>query len=326
MSSILGIGNALVDILVSLPSDELLGKYQLPKGSMQHVDEATSNSIFGDLRPFGYQLTAGGLVANTVAGLAKLGIPAGYIGKLGADTLGDNFEADQQRNGVRSSLLRGKASSGRAMVLISNDAERTFAVWLGAAIELSAADLNPAMFEGYSHIHIEGYLMQNHQLVEQAASLAKQRGMTVSLDMASYNVVAENRSFLCHVLANYVDLAFANEDEATTFTELAPEAAVDQLANLCSIAVVKLGKQGSLVKQGSQLHRIGAIDAQAIDATGAGDLYASGFLYGLVRQQPLDTCGALGSLCAGKVVEVVGAKMSNDRWATIAAKAEQLIR
>ncbi len=324
MKAILGIGNALVDILVTLPSDEILDRYNLPKGSMQHVDEERSNKILQDVLALGSQKVAGGSAANTINGVARLGFKAGFIGKVGADMLGNDFRTDQQRSGIQANLLTGSVSSGRAMVLISDDAERTFAVYLGSAIELDSADIHTSMFEGYSHFHIEGYLVQNHHLFEKAVELAKLNGMTVSLDMASYNVVDENKEFLGRMLERYVDIVFANEDEAMSFTGMEPDKAVERFAELCDIAVVKIGKEGSLVKRKHEFYHIKAIAANAIDATGAGDLYASGFLYGLANELPLDKCGAIGSLCAGKVVEVIGPKMSDEAWKDICKEVERI--
>ncbi|MDR0661614.1 MAG: adenosine kinase [Prevotellaceae bacterium] len=324
MKSVLGIGNALVDILATLPSDELLDKYCLPKGSMRHVDEIISNNILKELLNIGCQRVAGGSSANTINGLAMLGTKTGFIGKVGADKLGEDFRIDQESSGIHSNLLTDDVSSGRAMVLISSDVERTFAVYLGAAIELDSTDLTTAMFEGYSHFHIEGYLVQNHRLFEKAVELAKLNGMTVSLDMASYNVVDENKEFLGRMLEHYVDIVFANEDEAMSFTGLEPDKAVSRFAELCDIAVVKIGKEGSLIKSKQEFHRINAIAANAVDATGAGDLYASGFLYGLSNGLSLDKCGAIGSLCAGKVVEVIGTKMSDITWKLIQEKIKEI--
>ncbi len=324
MKAILGVGNALVDILATLPSDELLDKYNLPKGSMQHVDEATSNSIYNDLMTIGCQRVAGGSSANTINGLARLGVKTKFIGKVGADKLGEDFRNDQQSNGIDSNLLIGEVSSGRALVLISDDAERTFATYLGAAIELDSQDLHAAMYEGYKYLHLEGYLVQNHRLVEKAVELAKLNNMIVSLDMASYNVVDENKEFLGRMLEHYVDIVFANEDEAKSFTGLEPDGAVKRFAELCDVAVVKIGKEGSLVKRKHEFHRISSICANAVDATGAGDLYASGFLYGLANELPLAKCGTIGSLCAGKVVEVIGPKMNDNVWKEIRREIEKI--
>ncbi|MDR2564227.1 MAG: adenosine kinase [Prevotellaceae bacterium] len=315
MKSLLGMGNALVDILATPKnSDEMLLKYALPKGSMQHVNELTANSIYNELAKIGCSKVAGGSASNTASGAAHLGMKAGFIGKIGADELGHFFENDQKINKVTPKLLTGNSGTGRAMVIISSDSERTFAVYLGAAVELTADELIPSMYEGYDYFHIEGYLIQSHSLLEKAVGTAKNLNMLVSLDLASYNVVDENRDFLKYVIENYVDIVFANEDEAKSFTGKAPEEAILDISKLCDIAVVKLGKHGSIVKQGEQYHAISAGDAQPVDCTGAGDLYASGFLYGLAAGRDIETCAKIGTICADKVIEVIGTKPDEARW------------
>ena len=190
MASILGIGNALTDILAVLPDDSLLRQMRLPKGSMQHVDMETGDKIWKVLKPLGVQLVAGGSAANTVSSAAIFGMEAGFIGKVGDDDLGGLFKSDQEQCGIRSILLKGRNPSGRAMVFITApNAERTFAVYLGAALELVPEDLKPEWFEGWDYFHIEGYLVQNQATIRRAIELAKAAGCKISLDMASYNVV-----------------------------------------------------------------------------------------------------------------------------------------
>ena len=324
MKSILGLGNALVDILATIPNDSLLKKYNLPRGSMQHVDEQTGNNVLNDLMEIGCERVTGGSAANTLNGTACLGLKSAFIGKIGNDELGNFFKTDQQSNGITPLLSTGKSSTGRAMVLINSDAERTFAVYLGAAIEMNDSDLNEALFDGYHFFHIEGYMVQNHELVRKAVQIAKAKGMFISLDMASYNVVEQNHDFLTEILNGYVDIVFANEDEARVFTGKEPEEAVREFAKICLIAIVKTGETGSLVQSSDEFYHISPIKATAIDATGAGDLYASGFLYGLAHGLSLDKCGAIGSLCAGNVVEVIGPKMDAERWNTIHTEIKKI--
>jgi sugar/nucleoside kinase (ribokinase family) len=315
MKSILGIGNALTDILAVLETDSLLEKYHLPKGSMQHVDRETGEKIWQHLRQMGVQLVAGGSAANTITGTAVLGMPSGFIGKVGDDELGSLFKSEQSQSGICSTLLRGKAASGRAMVFITApNAERTFAVYLGAAIELVPEDLSLDMFRGYDYFHIEGYLVQNQELVRKAVELAREAGMTISIDLASYNVVESNEAFLHDIVENYVDIVFANETEAEAFTGLEPREALDEIAKLCSIAVVKIGKDGSMIKSGDEYHYIEAWPADTRDATGAGDIYAAGFLFAHASNLSLKECGDVGSIVAAKVVEVIGPKIDIPRW------------
>ncbi len=315
MKSILGIGNALTDILAVLEDDSLLNHYHLPKGSMQHVDRETGEKIWQTLKQMGVQLVAGGSSANTITGTAVLGMPSAFIGKIGDDELGSLFRSDQARNGIKSTLLKGRAASGRAMVFITApNAERTFAVYLGAAIELVPEDLTPEMFAGHDYFHIEGYLVQNQALVRRAVELARDAGMTISLDMASYNVVESNDAFLHDIIENYVDIVFANETEAQSFAKKEPREALDEIAQICDIAIVKIGKDGSMVKSGDEYNYIEAWPADTIDATGAGDIYAAGFLFAHSQGLPLKLCGDVGSIVAAKVVEVVGPKIDIPRW------------
>jgi len=315
MKSILGIGNALTDILAVLEDNTLLNSYHLPIGSMQHVDRETGDKIWQTLKSMGVQLVAGGSAANTITGTAVLGMPSAFIGKVGDDELGSLFLSDQARNGIKSTLLKGKAASGRAMVFITApNAERTFAVYLGAAIELIPDDLNIEMFRGHDYFHIEGYLVQNQDLVRRAVELAREAGMIISIDMASYNVVESNDAFLHDIIEKYVDIVFANETEAEVFAKKPPREALDEISKICEIAVVKIGKDGSMVKSGDEYHFIEAWPADTIDATGAGDIYAAGFLFAHANGLSLKQCGDVGSIVAAKVVEVIGPKIDIPRW------------
>jgi sugar/nucleoside kinase (ribokinase family) len=162
-------------------------------------------------------------------------------------------------------------------------------------------------------------------LILTAVRLAKQEGLTVSVDLASYNVVEENLDFLHKIIHQYVDIVFANEDEARAFTGKEPEEALDFIAEHCGIAIVKVGKDGSYIKSGNTTIQVQPRKANCIDTTGAGDLYASGFLFGLANNYSLDVCGKIGSLISGNVVEVLGAKMSNEVWQTIQEEINQLV-
>lgn len=326
MKSILGIGNALTDILAVLPDDTFLTKYNLPAGSMQHVDAKTGNKIWAELKEIGVQYVAGGSAANTISSTSIFGMPSGFIGKVGDDELGSLFKQAQTQNGINSILLKGTVASGRAMVFITApNADRTFATYLGAALQLEPEDLKDEYFEGYDYLHIEGYLVQNQRLIRRAVEMGKAHGMTISLDMASYNVVESNNAFLQDIVSNYIDIVFANELEATAFTKCQPREALDRIATMCDIAVVKVGKDGSMVKRGDEYHFIDVCPANAIDATGAGDTYAAGFLYAHSLGMPLDICGKVGAIIAAKVVEVIGTKIDIPRWKAAKKEIRQLM-
>lgn len=327
MKSILGIGNALTDILAVLPDDTFLQKCHLPKGSMQHVDMTTGDKIWAALKPLGVKYVAGGSAANTIRCTAILGMESAFIGKVGDDELGKLFESDQEQIGVKTRLLKSEKSSGRSMVFVSGgNAERTFAVYLGAALDLCPEDLDPEWFKGYDYFHIEGYLVQNQSLIRRAVELAHEAGCIISIDMASYNVVESNLAFLHDLVERYVDIVFANETESKAFTKIEdPRLALDEIAKLCKVAIVKVGKEGSWIKSGDEVYNIPPYPAEPVDATGAGDTYAAGFLYGHSLGLSLDKCGHIGSIIAAKVVEVLGTKMDIPRWREAKIQLRSLI-
>jgi len=326
MKRILGIGNALVDIMTPIDDDLILKKFSLPKGSMQLVDEKRSDLIRSETKKFKRILASGGSAANTIHGLAMLGAETGFIGSVGRDDAGDFFENDLKAAGVNTMLFRRESVTGTAVALISNDSERTFATHLGAALEINAMDLNPALFNGYDILYLEGYIIYNLALIETACIIAKENKMKIALDLASYNVVEANLQQFKKVVENYIDIVFANEEEARAFTGLLPEKALKQLSEKSEIAVVKTGAEGSWMKRSKEIIKIGSLPVKCNDTTGAGDLYASGFLYGYANDLDLKKCGLLGTLLAGNVIEVVGAKIDKEKWPEIRERASEIIK
>ncbi len=325
MKKVLGIGNALVDILARIEDDNVLTEFSLPKGSMQLIDQYLRLKILDRIESIPKEQASGGCAANTVHGLANLGVETGFIGKVGTSQLGKFFEEDLKNVNITPHLSYSHSKTGTAIALISPDSERTFATYLGAAVELSQNEINEVLFSKYDIFHIEGYLLQNHDLIQHSVKLAKDNKMKVSLDLASYNVVEENLEFLKSLVHLYVDIVFANEDESLAFTGFKDsEKALDAIAGESEIAVVKLGKNGSLVKQNGVVYPIKPIQSNSIDTTGAGDLYAAGFLYGLINELTMDKCGAIGSLLAGTVIENIGAKIVPEQWEMIKSKIKEL--
>jgi len=315
---VLGIGNALVDVMTELPDDRLLEEYDLRKGSMQLVDQDFSSRILGKIQHLKKSEISGGSAANTICGLAAMGIETAFIGKVGRDRLGEIFEKDLIRNGIKPLLQYSGNETGHALALVSPDGERTFATCLGAAVELEPDELTSEMFQDYTHFYVEGYLVQHHGLVRRAVELAMENHLKVILDLASFNVVEDNLDFLRFIVKDYADVVFANADEARVFSNgKNPEDALSEIAENCWIAVVKTGKNGSLIQNGKQIFRISAAEANCMDTTGAGDLYAAGFLYGLLEGLHLPLCGEIGSILAGKVIEIIGGRIPDDCWTEI---------
>lgn len=314
MTKILGIGNALVDVLTQLENDNLLTELELPKGSMQLVDAEKSEKIQNQSKNLKKQMASGGSAANTIHGLAKLGIETAFIGTVGEDDTGNFFRGDLVKNNITPQLLVSQSPSGISNAMISKDGERTFGTFLGAAIELSSANINDGQFAGYDVLHVEGYLVQNHDLLEAILKTAKNNGLKLSIDLASYNVVEDNLEFLNRMITSYVDIVFANEDEAKAFTGKEPEDALNEISKITDIAIVKTGGKGSIIKQGDTIVEVVVKEIEPMDTTGAGDLYAAGFIYGLINDLPLKKAGEIGSLLASTVIKNIGAKISDENW------------
>ncbi len=314
---ILGMGNALVDIMTLLQDDLILERFKLPKGSMTLVDKELSNFIHIETSGLKKVMASGGSAANTIHGLAHLGISAAFLGKTGGDEMGLFFKRDMETNGIRPILFPSLTDTGRAVALVSRNSERTFATYLGAAIEMSEADLSSDIFNGFDYFYIEGYLINNRKLIDKALRLAKKSKLKICLDLASYNIVEQYKEPLLEEIRRYVDVVFANEEEALALTGLEPEKALEELAEITEIAVVKTGSNGSLVRSGKISHHIPALNVNSIDTTGAGDLYAAGFLYGHAQGFGLEECGRIGTILAGNVIETLGAKMDDKIWEKI---------
>lgn len=311
---VLGIGNALVDLMTRIEHDAILVELGLPKGSMQLVDAHTSKSASEATKHFERSIASGGSAANTIHGLARLGVETGFIGKTGVDEMGRVFEQDMVKSGIKAFMKHSETPSGVALALVSPDGERTFATYLGAAVELSAEDIDREVFAQYDILHIEGYLLQNYALISEAIKTAKELGMLVSLDLASYNVVEQHRDFLNDIIDSYVDIVFANEEESKALTSLEPEESATHLSQRVDIAVVKTGPNGSIVCMNGEMIAVPTERISPVDTTGAGDLYAAGFLFGLTQGKSAAECGKMGTLLAAEVIRHIGAKIPDEKW------------
>ncbi len=316
MKKIVGIGNALTDMLVNLANDNVLAEYDLAKGSMNLVDAALQTSISKSVAGLPYSLSLGGSAGNTIRAMASMGCQTGFIGEVGKDTTGDFFEQALRNLSIEPHIFRGTHRSGKCVSLISPDGERTMLTHLGAALEMVPEMIDDSLFEGYDCLYIEGYLVQNHALITKAAAEAKAMGLKVAIDLASFNVVEENRDFLINLVKDYVDIVFANKDEAIAFSgEQEPLNALQYISEMCELAIVKVGTGGAIIKQGSEVLHVGIMAAaKRVDTTGAGDFYAAGFLAGMCEGLSLRQCGTLGAIAAGKVIEIVGTTLSKEAW------------
>ncbi len=314
---VIGVGSPLVDILAHV-SEEFLAGVPGEKGGMQLVDATMSAELIGSLdKP---ARVPGGSAANTIFGLAELGLHCSFLGKLGQDEAGDFYINHCREGGLDVSRFKRTDGmpTGQVCGMVTPDSERTFRTYLGAASSLTPDEVSADDFAIAQHVHIEGYLLFNRDLTLQVLKCAKQAGCMVSLDLAAFEVVSANADILEELLNRYVDMVFANEDEAAAFTgDKDPESNLNALSRHCRTAVVKVGAEGAWLKQDNEIVRVGANKVEAIDTTGAGDLWAAGFLYGQMSGNPLRVCGEYGAILGAEVVQILGADISNERWKEI---------
>ncbi len=315
---ILGAGSPMLDLLVNV-EDSFIDSIDGEKGGMNLVSPELLDSILATTESKCVR-TPGGSAANTIFGLANMGIPSALLGKTGSDAEADFYKAQFHKIGGDTSRLKvnNDVPTGRCLSLVTPDSERTMRTDLGAAATLSVDDITPADFEGFTHVHIEGYMLFNADLTCHILKLAKDAGCIISIDLASFEVVNAAKNLLQELLTDYVDIIFANEEEAAAFCDTDdPEKCLDILAGYSEIAAVKVGKQGAYIKRGSESVKVNAGPAVAIDTTGAGDLWASGFLYGILNDYSIEKAGKLGSIVSDEVVMVMGATIPEEGWATI---------
>ena len=327
MNRIIGIGNALTDLLVNLKNDDILSRFGLRRGSMSLVDSKQLEQLEASVKNLPMAFSPGGSASNTIRALSQMGISCGYIGKVGRDKTGEIFGQALSNCGIETHLLQGESPSGGGLALVAPDGERTMCTFLGAALEMQDKEITPELFSGYGCLYIEGYLVQDHRLITQAVQTAKNCGLKVAIDLASYNVVEENLEFLHKLIAGQVDILFANEQEATIFTgDSNPLESLDKIGKYCPLVVVKVGKHGAYIKYRGKVEHVGIVtSARRVDTTGAGDYYAAGFLAGLCRGLTMEQCGTIGAIVSGHVLEVVGSTIDDRSWADVRKKIDEVV-
>jgi sugar/nucleoside kinase (ribokinase family) len=265
------------------------------------------------------EIVTGGSACNTAVGVGKLGGRACFVGKCGQDDMGERYAGDLKQCRVEPLLFTSSTPTGQVLSIITPDAQRSLLTYLGAASEMSPEEMTPRCFKDAAIVHVEGYLLFNPDLMAAVLNAAKKAGALISLDLASFTVVEANKARVLEIAEDYVDILIANEDEARAFTGEADEQrAIKALAAKAPLAVLKVGPRGSFIAHAGQIIPVAPIKGgRAVDTTGAGDLWAAGFLYGLVNGLPLETCGALGSACGFEVCQVVGATIPEAGWGRI---------
>ena len=309
---VVGIGNALVDVL-SRESDAFLTAQGLTKGAMQLVDEGRAAELYAAMGPA--MEVSGGSAANTIVGVASFGGRAHYVGKVRDDQLGEVFRHDLAAVGVGYSTAPATTgpSTGRCLIVVTPDAQRTLTTYLGASVHLGPADVDRALIERAGILYLEGYLFdppEAQRAFRTAADMAHAAGRKVALTLSDPFCVDRHRAAFRELVERHVDILFANEVEIRSLYEAADfDAALQQARRHCAVAALTRSELGSVVAAGDEIHVIDAHPvAQVVDTTGAGDLYAAGFMVGLSRGLDLATCGRLGSLAAAEVISHVGAR------------------
>lgn len=317
---VLGVGAPIVDLLVNV-DDAFLSGIPGGKGGMILVGSEELDAI---LARSGSQAVSipGGSAGNTIFGLAKLGVPTSFLGKVGRDATGEFYTRRLAALGgeTRNFRYNDRVYTGRCLSLITPDSERTMRTDLGAAATIAPADVTAEVFRGITHVHIEGYAMFAADYFSRVLQLAREAGCLVSLDLASYEVVNALKDALPAILKQ-VDIIFANEAEAEAFCgETLPEKQVEALAACCGIVAVKLGAKGCCIRENGRSVMVPTTPVKAVDTTGAGDLWQTGFIYGLLNGRPLPECARCGAVLGAEVVQVIGAEIPDSRWPVIQAQ------
>ncbi|MBC2717862.1 MAG: adenosine kinase [Desulfobacteraceae bacterium] len=315
--TVVGVGSALMDMLAKEP-DEFLDRLGVEKGGMNLVDQNYIDQLIAQTS-FSPSIVSGGSACNTAFGVAKLGGSGRFVGKMGNDELGELFKQDLKNNSVDPVLFNSKTPTGRVLSVITPDAQRSMFTYLGASAEMQPSEISLDCFNGAAIVHVEGYLLFNRDLMMAVLKSARDNGSLISLDLASFNVVEASMDILDDIIMEYVDILIANEDEAKAYCGQTNEAkALKALSENVDVAALKLGPRGSLVAHQDQVLAIDPMGSgEVADTTGAGDLWASGFLFGMVNGYSFAKSGQLASACGYEVCQVIGAKIPDDGWARI---------
>jgi sugar/nucleoside kinase (ribokinase family) len=309
---VVGIGNAIVDVLAH-SEEEFLAREGLVKGTMTLIDAGRADALY---RIMGPAIEAsGGSAGNTMAGIASLGGAGAYIGKVRDDFLGQVYRHDITAAGVRFETPPATHGPGtaRCLILVTPDGQRTMNTYLGACVELGPADIDPDVIAAAQVTYLEGYLFDPPQAQEafrKAAAIAHSAGRRVALSLSDPFCVGRHRAAFRDLVHGHVDILFANEAEICSLYETDDfAAATAAVRGHVAIAALTRSAAGSVILAAGAAHPIAAAPvARVVDTTGAGDLYASGFLYGLIRALPLQVCGEIGSLCAAEIISHFGAR------------------
>jgi sugar/nucleoside kinase (ribokinase family) len=312
---VLALGNALVDVL-AYADDDFVARTGVEPGAMTMVDGARSDEIYEEMGPAIER--SGGSAANTAAAVASLGGRAAYIGRVADDAFGKIFSHDLRSVGVHfdTALATTGSPTGRCLVIVTPDAERTMCTFLGAGAELDESYVDEALVASSAVTYLEGYIWDPpaaKQAVRRAAAIAHGADQRVALTLSDPFCVERHRAEFLELIEGHIDILFANEDEIRMLYEVDTfDEALHRVRGHCEIAALTRGASGSVVVAGDDTHVIDAYPTDVVDTTGAGDLFAAGFLYAFTRGMPLATCGQLASFAAAEVISHLGARPEID--------------
>ncbi|MGD9276417.1 MAG: adenosine kinase [Candidatus Pacearchaeota archaeon] len=308
---VIGIGNALVDLTYNV-DDEFLKRFNIDKGNSNSIDSPGMEKMLNTLGA-PQNISCGGSSANTIWGVNYLGGKTCFMGKVGIDFYGQKFIKELKEKNIIVSILQDqKRKTGNTITFITPDKERTFLADLGAAAYFRKNNLDEKAVINSKIFHPELYLLRFPDTRESffhAIEIAKQNKTKVSLDLSSPKLV-EKTFNLENLLGDYVDIVFANEEEARAFTNKEDEGALNELSNYCETAVVKLGERGSLIKHKKEIYKVNPFQVKLANTNGAGDMYAAGILYGITNGLSIERAGKLASKYSAKVVSIESARLS----------------
>jgi len=312
---VFGIGNPFMDVIIPV-TDEEISHIDFRKGTINFVDPDILFKLKNEFIHKDIKLEPGGSVANTISLIAKLGGKTFYSGKVGCDDLAVSYEKAMKDLGVHVELHKGNLMTATALTFITPDCERTFIENLGAAITYSKDDVNFDVLEKSKIFHVSAFFLEEPNLreaSETAMKAARLSGIKVSIDCADAGLIDRCKDEIIRIIRYYADIVFANEEEAQALTAgKNPEEALERLALMTDIAIVKIGEKGSLVKSKGKVKKIPALKVNAIDTNGAGDTFSGGFLYGLSKGFNVEKSIKLGTLLASKVVQKYGARLDGE--------------
>ena len=321
---VLAVGNAIVDVITTA-DDDFLERASIPKGSMRLISAEEAVSLYAMMGP-GREVS-GGSAANTCAGIAALGGSVGFVGRVSEDQLGRVFAHDIRAAGVayETPPAASERPTGQCLIVVSPDAQRTMSTYLGSCQELDETDIDAAAVRAAKAVYLEGYLWDPPgciRALDKAIDIARAAERTVAFTLSDVFCVSGHAAEFRDMLGTRIDLLFANENEATAlFGVSSVDAAIAELATRVPVAVVTLGANGAVVVKGDERHHVPVHPAtRVLDTTGAGDLFAAGFLAGYTRGRPLPDCAVMGTVAAAEVISHFGARPEADLKALVAAR------